>query len=144
LFYTRCVSKSGMICFQVENYSSSSLKWVLSLTYLKWPWPVWYPGTRDLSLFPWDYLDLICNYKGGIKPNSKLSDNILLNWLPSFLEIFNELFGAASSNSPQIVDHFFPCHAYTIILNNKLAFFRIDLDLNDKSFWWLIRESLLL
>ena len=77
--------------------------------------------------------NLIGNDKTGIKANPKLANQIGIGLAVfSFCKHFAEFGGARSSDSANIGHHLIAAHADTVVRNNDLIRFFVDIDPNDQ------------
>ena len=125
----------------MKNYLGSSEEVLISLSDKEFSTPIWTPLVGLITPFATrnDFYE-ISNYERRIETNTKLSYYIAL----TLLNLLYELSRTTTSNGSKIGDKFFPWHTYSIVLNDDLFLFRMNLDIHMKVFTRLRGKSLFL
>lgn len=92
------VSEIWMVFSQVHDDSGTSFNRILGIWDFKLAWAVGYPRVGIFALLSGNDFDLIGNDEGWIESDTELSNDVALDLLACFFQVFDVLFGAASGN----------------------------------------------
>lgn len=134
-----------MICFNMQNNFSTSLKWFfINFFNLESARTIRAPFMSRLSTNFGNNFDMVGDDEGRIETNTKLTNNVIFHCLALLLHVLHELFGPALGNCAEVGDEILFWHSHSIVLNCDLVFGWRNFDTHVEILVGLSKKSLLL